>query len=239
VSKRTAEVVASVALTYTTWPGLFMGSSMAGEPLFAGPQQAMLALGPPRSGKTTAIVVPNLLTAPGALVTTSTKTDVIMWSAKARSLRGCTWLFDPSGTVERGWLTPLRWSPVSGCERWEVAVGRAHALASAAQPTPGMYSSDHWTERAEALLAPLLHAAALGGRTMGSVLRWVQRRDVQEAVELASGYGGHDVAADAIDGVLETEERERSGIFLDGRQHPRGLPAAGRLGDSQRTELRP
>jgi type IV secretion system protein VirD4 len=213
VTKTTPAVVTSAALTYKAWPGLFMGSSMAGEPLFAGPQQAMLALGPPRSGKTTAVVVPNLLTAPGALVTTSTKTDVITWSARARGSRGRTWLFDPSGTVERGWLTPLRWSPVAGCERWEVAVGRAHALASAAQPTHGMYSSDHWTERAEALLGPLLHAAALGGRTMGSVLRWVQRRDVQEAVELASGAGGDEVAADAIDGVLETEERERSGIF--------------------------
>jgi type IV secretory pathway TraG/TraD family ATPase VirD4 len=48
---------------------------------------------------------------------------------------------------------------------------------------------------------------------MASVLRWVQRRDVQEALELAASSNGHDVAADSIEGIMETEERERSGIF--------------------------
>ena len=198
-----------------SWRGLFLGAPIYPPhyPLCAGPEEAVLVLGPPRSGKTTSLVVPNLLTAPGALVTTSTKTDVLSYSAKARAGRGRTWLFDPSGTVGPGGLTPLRWSPVTGCERWEVAVGRAHAMASAAHPARGLAYADHWTERAEALLAPLFHAAALGGRTMAQVLRWVQRRDVTEAVELADRSGGHEMAADAIEGVIETEERERSGIF--------------------------
>jgi len=215
--RRKAEVVnaAPAVPAVPPWGGFFLGATInqPPKPLFAGPQQALLVLGPPRSGKTTSVVVPNLLTAPGAVVTTSTKMDVLMWSAKVRSLRGRTWLFDPSGTVDRQWLTPLRWSPVIGCERWEVAVGRAHALASAAQPGRGLGGPDHWTERAEALLGPLLHAAALGGKTMASVLRWVQRRDVQEALELAASSNGHDVAADSIEGIMETEERERSGIF--------------------------
>ncbi len=81
------------------------------------------------------------------------------------------------------------------------------------EPGRGLGGPDHWTERAEALLGPLLHAAALGGKTMASVLRWVQRRDVQEALELAGSSNGHDVAADSIEGIMETEERERSGIF--------------------------
>ena len=178
------------------WPGLFIGAPLYPPviPLCAGPQQALLVLGPPRSGKTTSVVVPNLLIAPGALVTTSTKTDIIHYSARVRAQRGRAWLFDPSGAVSPGWLTPLRWSPVTGCEHWQVAVFRAHALATTAHPARGLMGAEHWTERAEALLAPLLHAAALGGWTMAQVLRWVQRRDVSE-------------------GVMETEERERSGIF--------------------------
>jgi type IV secretory pathway TraG/TraD family ATPase VirD4 len=197
------------------WAGFFLGTTLTAPatPLFAGPQQGLLVLGPPRSGKTTSVVVPNLLTAPGALVTTSTKTDVIDWSAGVRAARGRAWLFDPSGTLPAHNLTPLRWSPVTGCERWEVAVVRAHALASATQPRRGWAGADHWSERAEALLGPLLHAAALGGKTMASVLRWVQRRDVAEAFELAGSTSGHEVAADSIQGVMDTEERERSGIF--------------------------
>jgi type IV secretion system protein VirD4 len=211
---RGTEVV-KVAPSPPTWQGFFLGRAMTplGEPLFAGRQQALLVIGPPRSGKTSAVVVPNLLTAPGALVTTSTKTDIIAWSSKVRSLRGTTWLFDPSGTLDAGQLTALRWSPVTGCERWEVAVSRAHSLATTAQPGRTSGGADHWVERAEALLGPLLHAAALGGRGMASVLRWVQRRDVQEAIELAGSGNGHEIAADSIQGILETEDRERSGIF--------------------------
>ena len=113
--RRGAEAV-KVAPSPPTWQGFFLGRAMTslGEPLFAGRQQALLVIGPPRSGKTSAVVVPNLLTAPGALVTTSTKTDVIAWSSKVRNLRGRTWLFDPSGTLDPGQLTALRWSPVTG-----------------------------------------------------------------------------------------------------------------------------
>ena len=94
-----------------------------------------------------------------------------------------------------------------------MANDRAHALASASRSGGGSYLADHWSERAEALLAPLLHAAALGGKTMASVLRWVLRKDVDEAVELTSGTDGHFLAADTIEGVLTTDARERSGIF--------------------------
>ena len=94
-----------------------------------------------------------------------------------------------------------------------MAVSRAHSLATTAQPGRASGGTDHWVERAEALLGPLLHAAALGGRGMASVLRWVQRRDVQEAIELAGSGNGHEIAADSIQGILETEDRERSGIF--------------------------
>jgi len=197
------------------WRGLFVGEETWADrfPFTIGAQQALLVLGPPRSGKTTSVVVPNVLIGPGAVVTTSTKTDVVAWTAERRAKRGRTWLFDPSGTIGPRGLTPLRWSPVSGCQDWAVANDRAHALASASRSGGGSYLADHWSERAEALLAPLLHAAALGGKTMASVLRWVLRKDVDEAVELTSGTDGHFLAADTIEGVLTTDARERSGIF--------------------------
>jgi hypothetical protein len=37
----------------------------------------MLVLGPPRSGKTSTLVVPNVLAAPGPVLITSTKADVL------------------------------------------------------------------------------------------------------------------------------------------------------------------
>ena len=210
--KLKAEVARPVA---PAWPGLFVGAATwgGGGPVCAGPEQALLALGPPRSGKTTSLVVPNILVAPGAVVATSTKTDLCTWSAAPRARRGQVWLFDPSGTTPASWATRLCWSPLFGCESWQVASDRAHSLCAAAQPGAGLARADHWRERAEALIGPLLHAAALGHVSMGKLMAWVLRRDVDEAVEVAKRAGGHELAAYSLEGILATDERERSGIF--------------------------
>lgn len=215
--KRKAEVAgAEVARrARPAWEGLFIGAATWGEggPFSAGREQALLAIGPPRSGKTTSLVVPNVLIAPGAVVATSTKTDLCNWSAAPRASRGQVWLFDPSGTTPTSWATRLCWSPLHGCEYWQVAADRAHSLCWAAQSGAGLVRGDHWKERAEALIGPLLHAAALGHQSMGKLMAWVLRRDVDEAVEVARRAGGHDLAAYTLEGVLATDERERSGIF--------------------------
>ncbi|MCU4187220.1 type IV secretory system conjugative DNA transfer family protein [Acidiferrimicrobium sp. IK] len=196
------------------WHGLFLGGGTVG-PVLAGAQQCVLVLGPPRSGKTTALIVPNVQLAPGAAVATSTKTDVIGWTARTRARRGRLWLFDPSGTIPTpAGLTRLGWSPVPGCEQWREAVATAHVLARAAT-RPGRVSTDgdHWSERAEALLAPLLHAAALAGLDVSWVLRWVLRREVTEPAGLLVRRGGDEIAAETLSGIAATDERERSGIF--------------------------
>ncbi|HEY2427813.1 MAG TPA: type IV secretory system conjugative DNA transfer family protein, partial [Acidimicrobiales bacterium] len=176
----------------------------------AGAQQAVLALGPPRSGKTSAVVIPNLLAAWGPVVSTSTKPDVLAATSAARLRRGRCWLYDPSGTVPLpSGLTPLRWSPVEGARAWDGALLLARALVGAGRPA-GLADASHWTERAEALLAPLLHAAAVAGDDATTVLGWVNRRDGRPAAERLGGRG---TAADLLAGILATDRRELSGIW--------------------------
>ncbi|MHB1447104.1 MAG: type IV secretory system conjugative DNA transfer family protein [Acidimicrobiales bacterium] len=194
------------------WLGLYLGYHNPG-PVTAGRENSLLVLGPPRSGKTSSVVVPNLLVAPGAAVSTSTKPDVLSVTGRIRRRRGTCWLFDPGGslgTIEG--TRPLRWSPVSGCEEWNTAVSTAHALVGATRTDRDFLDSTYWRERAESLLAPLLHAAALVGLDVGWVLRWVLRRDAREAVATISSYG-NPLAADVLENIMEAEERERSGVF--------------------------
>jgi len=50
----------------------------------------------PRSGKTTALSIPYVLSAPGAVVATSNKADLWAATAQLRAQAGSTvWLFDP------------------------------------------------------------------------------------------------------------------------------------------------
>ena len=193
-------------------PELYIGTD--GERLvWGGPQQAVLVLGPPRSGKTSTLVVPNVLAAPGPVVVTSTKPDILRATMASRSLLGRCWLFDPSGTTEPPLGgNVLRWSPVAGSTSWEEALVTAKVMAASARPGGYLGESAHWTERAEALLAPLLHAAALRQAGMREVLAWVLRQDLYnpKAVLDAEGAG---VASDVLAGIISTEDRERSGIL--------------------------
>ena len=80
---------------------------------FARPERAVLLLGPPRSGKTSAVIIPAVIAHTGPAVCTSTKTDVAFATWRARRRSGRLWVFDPTGGSgpQRG-FGALRWSPV-------------------------------------------------------------------------------------------------------------------------------
>ena len=204
--------------------GVYLGHDAHGWS-FAAPGHAVLVLGPPRSGKTSALVVPNVLGAPGAAVTTSTKPDVMEATWPARSGVGECRLFDPTGSLDPRHaptgVSPVRWSPVPACERWDTAQLTARRMVATSAPAAVAGSAarvdagDHWSERAGTLLAPLLHAAALGGAPMSEVLRWVDRRDPAGAgAVLARTPGGETaLASDALCGITASDPRELSGIW--------------------------
>src|SRR5258708_21042907 len=194
--------------------GLYLGET-AGGPLLGGTEQGVLVLGPPRSGKTSALVIPNVLAATGPVVSTSTKPDVLIATVARRQQLGRCWLYDPSGTVDRpAGADELRWSPVPGSSRWDGAVLMARSMVHAARPATGVapVEANHWNERAEALLAPLLHAAALVDEGIETLVGWVNRRSPDEAVDILNDHGSP-TAADLLAGIVATDEREQSGIW--------------------------
>jgi type IV secretion system protein VirD4 len=198
--------------------GVYLGAGSVG-PAWAGSDQAVLVLGPPRSGKTSSIVVPTILGAPGAVVSTSTKPDVLAATVHARQTVGTCLLYDPSGTVEtpRG-VQRVRWSPVESCRTWDDALLVARSLVGAARPGAGAsqggatVGGDHWTERAEALLAPALHAAALDGADLATVLSWIDRRNAATALGILDRNAATR-PGDLLAGIAATDPREQSGIW--------------------------
>jgi type IV secretory pathway TraG/TraD family ATPase VirD4 len=192
---------------------LYLGAGLHG-PAWAGAEQAVLVLGPPRSGKTSALIVPTVLGASGAVVSTSTKPDVLAATVASRETRGRCWLFDPSGTVSPPpGVEPVRWSPIGGCTRWDDALLVARAMVAASRDGARHAEiGDHWSERAGALLAPLLHAAAVGGEELPTVLSWIDRRQAAPALRVLDETGAA-VAGDLLAGIAATDAREQSGIW--------------------------
>ena len=213
VAQHRAVLAASVRARH----GVYLGHDARGW-RFTAPQQSVLVLGPPRSGKTTSIIIPNVLAGSGAVVSTSTKPDVMRSTGAARSTLGRCFLFDPTGTVERpDGVEPLRWSPLRSCTDWTGALTMARALVDVGSPGRGNRGGEnnHWVERSQALLAPLMHAAALDGEDMRTLLTWVDRRQSLPAQQILAG-GPHQATALArnlLDGIVSTDERELSGIW--------------------------
>ncbi len=213
---------------------LYIGGGVGGL-AFAQPEHALLVIGPPRAGKTTALVVPNVLAAPGPVVSTSTKPDVMVATVPVRASLGRCWLLDPSGrvTVPPG-VTPVRWSPVCASGSWDDALSTARAMVGAARPGGRDGDAGHWSERAEALLAPLLHAAARTGADMRAVVRWVLRQDT-EGPQAALAACGASLAGDVLAGIAATDRREQSGIWST----TAGVVAAYRSETALATAVRP
>jgi type IV secretion system protein VirD4 len=192
--------------------GPYLGVKSNGDWRYARPARAVLVLGPPRSGKTTGVIVPTLLSHTGPVVSTSTKPDVLAATAGARSQVGKLWEFDPTGAWT-GVGERLRWSPVFTSREWDRAQLMARAMVSGTRVGAGTTDQTHWSHRAQALLAPLLHAAAIGGREIDAVLDWVLGHDLDEPTLLLEQNQGSELATGLLRGLQNTEARERSSIF--------------------------
>lgn len=156
----------------------------------ARPERAVLLLGPPRSGKTSAVIIPALLSHCGPAVSTSTKPDVLHATLGARARLGRVWLFDPTGTsATPAGVSRLRWSPVSACGSWDGALLMARAMVLTGGVGAGTTDQSHWAKRAQALLACLLHAAAVNRQTIGDVVGWVLGHELDEPGVVLEQHG--------------------------------------------------
>jgi len=192
--------------------GVWLGAGDDGEWRFARPERAVLLLGPPRSGKTSGVIIPAVLAHEGPAIVTSTKPDVARATAQARARDGRVWLFDPTGARRTpAGVEQLRWSPVTSALTWDGAVVIARAMTVSVGT--GTTDRSHWANRAQALLAPLLHAAAVHGKEMETVIDWVMRHELDEPGILLEDQRASRLAFGSLLGLLNTEDRERSSVF--------------------------
>ncbi len=219
--------------------GIYLGTDEKGRWRYAPPEHGVLLLGPPRSGKTTGVIVPAMLSHAGAAVSTSTKPDVLRATLACRERLGEVWQFDPTGIASESAGRELRWSPVSCCGVWDEAVVMARAMVLGSGVGQGTTDASHWSKRAQALLASLLHAAVAGERDIAQVLDWVMRHETDEPGMLLGAPTGRQAGARA---AARSGEHRGAGALLDllgRRRRPRRLQLPRRARCRRGSELRP
>jgi type IV secretory pathway TraG/TraD family ATPase VirD4 len=195
--------------------GIYLGAALGPErvPIFARPEDGVLLLGPPRSGKTAGVAIPNVLAACGPVIAASTKADLLASTCGARMRVGPVYLFDPSGMVPNPpGVERVSWSPLALARTWDGAVLVAESMVRAARPGTERGEASHWSERAGALLACMLHGGALAERPFAEVLSDINRHDAEET-RVSLAQSGADRALDLLEGVVATDSREQSGIW--------------------------
>lgn len=151
--------------------GLLLGRAAgSGEPVVASLEDQIAVIAPTGGGKTLYLMLGASLDAPGPLVATSTKPEVLDAIVEARTGRGRVWVFDPLNTAN--WPEPMVWNPVNGAATSEVASSRGEAFAAGLTGSNGGEQT-FFRDAAAIIIARLLHAAALApGHTMVDVVQW-------------------------------------------------------------------
>lgn len=153
--------------------------SYRGTPLYAPFVNLTGTLAPTQSGKSRKDLVHKVLDAPGALLCSTTKLDLVEFAALARSRRptaGPVIVHDSTGRLR--WPAPLRWSLLEGCEDQQEANRRAYTLVEASalrveSGGPGSAGNDRvFRERAVIVLTAYLVAAAMSGASIDTVRAW-------------------------------------------------------------------
>jgi type IV secretion system protein VirD4 len=182
-----------------------------GRLLYAEHRHALVAFGPPQSGKSAGIAIPALLDWDGPAVASSIKTDLVSSTINRRRALGEVFVFDPFGLSGNRSHT---WSPLAGAHTWDGALEVAWRLASAGEfDRRGVENGDFWAVAAEQRLAPLLYAAAVSEAGMDTVVRWIHGQGMRELDQalLCAGEGGH-AAYDAARAFEAQADRTRTSI---------------------------
>jgi type IV secretion system protein VirD4 len=189
-------------------------------------RHALVAFGPPQSGKSAGLAIGALLEWDGPAIASSIKTDLLQATIARRRTLGRTFVFDPFGLSGARAST---WSPLRRASTFDGALEVAHRIASAGEiDQRSVEGGEFWTVAAEQRIAPLLYAAARAGKGMDALVRWAygqgehelngtleqllrvatgedERRDAQAAYDAAAGFRSQpDRTRGSIEGTVQT-----------------------------------
>jgi type IV secretory pathway TraG/TraD family ATPase VirD4 len=191
-------------------PGLAIAKTVYGRRLlFQGWEDTSLDIAGPRTGKTTARVIPAILEAPGAVVTTSNKRDAVDATRGPRSAVGPVWVFDPQQLVDEpaSWW----WNPL-GYVTDEIKAANLADVFTAAYRDPEARTDAFFDPKGQKVVAALLLAAALAERTIDQAYLWVTDPRDDEPVGVLREHG-YELLGASLAAEINAPEKQRGGVY--------------------------
>ena len=206
----TAHATATATRLGAPTPGVRIGTAVAtGKPVWGTWEDMHIDIWGPRTGKTTSRAIPAILDAPGAVLVTSNKRDVLDATRQPRTAAGDVWVFDPQGLA--GEHPDWWWDPLSYVTD-EVKAARLAEHFATGSRAPGARTDAFFDPAGQYVLAALLLAAACDHRPITDVYTWLTRPTDDTAVDLLRD-AGYPLTAEQLAGHISAPDRQRGGVF--------------------------
>lgn len=222
VLRRAGQLRPDIVKPTATDVGWRVGRSR-GQDVYVSIEDSVALEGPPRSGKGYRVLISAIVDWSGPLITTSTTNDNLTATMRMRQTRGTVDVFDPQGLS--GIRHPLRVSPIAGCEDPLVAMQRGTAIITGTALGTSN-TNQEWAQASGVVLGRLLHAAAVGGKTIAELYDWgTSPGQTRDAVDILKrdgtpGWG------DSLDATISGDEKLVSSIWfgVQGAVAPLAVP---------------
>ncbi|MFI5743530.1 TraM recognition domain-containing protein [Streptomyces anulatus] len=183
-------------------------------------EDVAVAIMAPRSGKTTSLAIPSMLSAPGPVLLTSNKAagDAFTTAYEARTLAGAVWTMDPQQIAHAS--RDMWWNPLATAKTLDGA-GRlaGHFLAASVDASA---QGDFWSKAGSNILSQLLLAAALDERPITDIMQWLAFPADRTPLDILRDHNFAAVAAQ-LKGTVEGPPETRDGIYETARQYAAAL----------------
>ncbi|WTW94919.1 TraM recognition domain-containing protein [Streptomycetaceae bacterium NBC_01309] len=192
-------------------PGVYLGKAVRYEDDLWGSWEDMhVDIWGPRTGKTATRAIPNIVAAPGAVVVTSNKRDVVDATRGIRETKGKVWVFDPQGQANEdpSWY----WDPMTYIGESIVRAMKITGRFSSVNRPAHARSDAYFEPAAEDLIANLLLAASIGGHPITQVYTWLTRPN-DDTPERILRAAGHIPSAEAVESIITSPDRQRAGVY--------------------------
>lgn len=198
---------------HPAYRGILMGHTVSGNrPVHVPWEWVVVVIAGARMGKTAAVAVPAVCSAPGACVATSNKPDIYTHTRYTRERIGKIWLFDLQGvTTGDGGGASFFWNPLRQIHDLPSAKKVASYFVGASKED-GARVDAYFDGSAQDLLATYMLAAALAGGDLVHAVEWMANDQSTVPAAILTSHGEHAVAR-MLTAKQSVTERQRDGFY--------------------------